>query len=303
MQLNDIYIHALKELKVFNDEDIEKAIALAKNDIVETVEEFIDFINFNIEEKKFPNITHPFDINIIKKAVEKAKKNQSQIVHYVSIESGGYPHKILQSQIGALSSLAYKGSLKNIERKTIMITGSTSVTNNASFASIYFGRLLASKGYNILSSFSDGCELNSILGCVEVAGNSTFFLPHSLEHLSAKEKKVIIRELEAGRTALISVCKSRIANEKTIEESYRYLSAITDCLIVPQLSYHDSVLQLVRNCLAANKPVFIIKYKTDDGAEYDCKHFLVTLGAKYITSNTALEQIKEAIGEAGEPIY
>ncbi len=74
MQLNDIYIHALKELKGFNDEDIEKAIALAKNDVVETVEEFVDFINFNIEEKKFPNITHPFDINIIKKAVEKAQK-------------------------------------------------------------------------------------------------------------------------------------------------------------------------------------------------------------------------------------
>ena len=303
MQLNDIYINALKELKGFDEEAIEKAIALAKNDVVETIEEFIDFINFNIEEKQFPNITHLIDINIIKKAIEKAQKNQSQIVHYVSIETGDYPHKILQSQIGALSPLAYKGSLKNIERKTIMVTGSTSVTKNASLASLYFGRLLAANGYNILTSFSDGCELNSILGCVKVTGNSIFFLPHSLEHLSAKEKKVIIRELEAGRTTLISACKSRISNEKTIEDTYRYLTAITDCLIVPQLSYHDSVMQLVRNCLAANKPVFLIRYKTDDGTEYDCKHILVSLGAKYITSNTALKQIKEAIGEAEESLY
>jgi len=55
MKLNDIYISALKELNGFDEDAIEKAILLAKNDVVETVEEFIDFVNFNIEEKKFPN--------------------------------------------------------------------------------------------------------------------------------------------------------------------------------------------------------------------------------------------------------
>lgn len=59
MQLSEIYIYALKELKDFDEEAIEKAILLAKNDVVETVEEFIDFINFNIEDKKFPQITQP----------------------------------------------------------------------------------------------------------------------------------------------------------------------------------------------------------------------------------------------------
>lgn len=303
MQLSEIYIYALKELKDFDEEAIEKAILLAKNDVVETVEEFIDFINFNIEDKKFPQITQPIDVRVIRNAVDKAKKNKGHTVHYVSIATGGYPEKILHANIGIISPLWYKGSLDNIERKTIMITGSSSITNNAKLASKYFGKLFASNGYNILTSFSEGCEQSAILGCIEASGISTFFLPHAIEPLSHKEKKVISRELETGRSTLISASLSLRANEDSILDSYRYLIAISDCLIVPQLSSNDTVIILVRKFLAANKPVFLIKYKTGDGVEYDCTNILTPLGVKYLSSNTALKQIKDAIGDADEPIY
>lgn len=300
MQLNDIYIYALKELKGFDEKAIESAIILSRNDVVESVEEFVDFVNFNIEERKFPQIAKPFDERVIRKAVDKAKKKEGEIVHYVSIATGGYPQKLLQSQICPLSALSYKGNIKNTERKTIMITGSSLITNNAKLASKYFGKIFAANGYNILTSFSEGCEQSSILGCVEASGISTFFLPHNIEHLSIKEKRVIPGELEAGRSALISASNLRKANDDTIEDTYRYLMAISDCIIVPQLSSHDHVMQLIRKFLAANKPVYFIKYKTGGAAEYDCSNILTPLGAKYITSNTALKQIKDAIGEAGE---
>ena len=300
MQLSDIYIYALKELKGFDEEAIEKAILLARNDVVEHIEEFIDFINFNIEDKKFPQITQPIDARIIKKAVDKARNNIGQIVHYVSITTGGYPEKILQSNIGTPSPLWYKGSLKNIERKTIMITGSTSITNNATLASKYYGKLLGAKGYNMLTSFSKGCEQNSISGCIEVSGISTFFLPHSIEILSAEEKKVIQKELETGRCTLISACNSSKANEDSILDTYRYLTAISDCLIVPQLSSDDPVITLVRNFLDANKPVFFIKYKTGNGTEYGFTNLQIQLWVKYLSSKTALQQIIDVIGEAEE---
>ena len=302
MQLSDIYINALRELKGFDEEAIEKAVLLAKDDVVETVEEFIDFINFNIEDGKFPKIAQPIDVRSIKKAVDKAIKNKWQIVHYVSTATGGYPEKILQSNIGPLSPLWYKGSLENINRKTIMITGSSAVTNNAKLASHYFGKLFAASGYNILSSFSEGCEQSAILGCVEASGFSTFFLPHYIGNLSTKEKKVIPHELEAGRCTLISACDLIKANEDSIIDSYRYLTAISDCLIVPQLSYNDTVMYFVRNFIAANKPVFFIKYKTGDGTEYDCANILTSLGVKYLSSNTAIKEITDTIGDAKEPI-
>lgn len=303
MRLNDIYINALKELNGFDEEAVEIAILLAKNDVVETVEEFIDFVNFNIEERKFPQINKPFDKNIIKRAVDKVRKNEGKIVHTVSIESGNYPQKLLQSSLGILSPLFYKGSLKNLARKTIMITGSSSISNNAKLASKYFGKLFAAHGYNILTSFSEGCEQYSILGCIEASGFSTFFLPHSIENLSAKENKIIQGELENGRSTLISASKLSMADESTIENTYRYLTAVCDCLIVPQLSSNDIVMPFVWNCLALNKPVFLIKYKSSDGIEYDCTHTLTPLGVKYISSNTALKQIKEAIGEAKDSQY
>jgi len=303
MRLSDIYIYALKELKDFDEEAIEKAILLAKNDVVETIEEFIDFINFNIEDKKFPQITQPIDVRLIKNAVDKAKKNKGHMVHYVSIATGDYPEKIIQSNIGSLSPLWYKGNIENIERKTIMITGSTSITNNAKLASKYYGKLFAANDYNILTSFSEGCEQSSILGCIEASGISTFFLPHSIEPLSYKEKKVISHELETGRSTLISASSSLKANEDSILDTYRYLTAISDCLIVPQLSSNDTAMRLVRKFLAANKPVFFIIYKTGDGREYDCVNNLTPLGVKYLSSNTALNQIKEVIGDAEEQLY
>lgn len=302
MRLSEIYIYALKELKDFDEEAIEKAILLAKNDVVETVEEFIDFITFNIEDRKFPKIAQPIDARVLKNAVDKAKKNKGHNVHYVSIATGGYPKKILQSNIGVLSPLWYRGSLDNIERKTIMITGSSSVTKNAKLASKYYGRLFANSGYNILTSFSEGCEQNSILGCIETSGMSTFFLPHTIESLSHKEKEVILRELETGRSTLISTSLLLKANEDSILDSYRYLTAISDCLIVPQLSSNDIVTHFVRGFLAANKPVFFIEYKTGGGVEYDCANILTPLGVKYLSSNTALKQIIEAIGESEEYI-
>lgn len=293
--LNDIYINALRCLKGFDENAIEEAISLAQNDVVETIEEFIDFINFNIEERKFPQILKPFDEQIIKDAIEKVKRNEGSVSLYVSTKSGAYPLKLLKSDIEPLAPLSYKGDLKNVDRKTIMITGSTSITKKAKLASKYFGKLFAQSGYNMLTSFADGCEHNSICGCLEASGRSTFFLPHDIESLSDDKKIIIKKELGTGHAALISICKSSNTNTNLIEDTYSYLAAITDCLIVPQLSYSDAVMDLVRKCLKAKKPVYFIKYKVGKSEEYNCSHLLS--GIKYLSSDTAFH-VKVAIGEA-----
>ena len=293
--LKNIYINALKGLKGFDESAIEKAISLAQNDVVETVEEFIDFINFNIEEKKFPQIIKPFEERIIKETVDKVKHSAESMSLYVSTKSDAYPLKLLNSNIEPLSPLSYKGNLKNVDRKTIMITGSSSITKNAKMASKYFGRFFARSGYNILTSFDDGCEQNSILGCLEAFGSSTFFLHHDIDSLSEKEKNVIENELSTGHAALLSIFNSSYANINRIEETYSYIAAITDCLIVPQLSYSDEVMDLVMKCLKANKPVFFIKYKNGKGEEYNCSNLIRRI--KYLSSDTTFH-VKAAIGEA-----
>ena len=302
MEINNIYIYALKELKGFDEESIEKAILLAKNDVVETVEDFIDFVNFNIEDRKFPKLTKPFDERIIKEAVDKARKNEWKIVHSVCVGADNYPQKLLQTLVGPFLDFSYMGCIKNIERKSIMITGSSSITNNAKLTSTYLGKLLAANGYNILSSFSEGCEQSSIFGCIEASGISTFVLPHSVDNLSEIESNVIQGELEAGRSTLISVSNLLRANGGTIENAYRYLMALCDCIIVPQLSFNDDVMRFIINYYAAKKPVFFIDYKSGGAAEYDCPFFITTRGVKYISSKTALREIKDAIGGVAELI-
>jgi len=297
MNLSDIYICALKKLDGFNEKNILKAIDLANNDVVETLDDFIDFINFNIEDCRFENITQPFNKEIIKKVVEKVLKNKDNIVHYVNLSDSSFPKSLPVEKIEASSLLKYKGNIENLKRKTILITGSPTVSNNARLASEYIGKVLASDGYNILSTFSNECEQEAIKGCKEAKGVSTFFLPHSIEHLTSKEIDVIQNELDSERSMIISADDHTLANAKSIENACKYSMALADCMIIPQISNTDYIFDYVKKFLKSDKPVFLVKYKTRTIKEYDCIKALESLGVMYLSSNTVLNQIKNTVGE------
>lgn len=298
INLSDIYIYALKKLDGFSEKNVLKAIALSNDDVVETLDDFIDFINFNIEDCRFENITQPFNKEIIKKAVEKALKNKDNIVHYVDPTDSSFPKKMSIEELDAPHLLKYKGNLENLKRKTILITGSPIVSDNARLASEYIGKILASDGYNILSCFSNECELNAIKGCKETKGVSAFFLPHSIEHLTSKEKDVVQNELDSERSIIISADDYALANAKSVENACNYSMALADCMIIPQISNTDYIFEFIKKFLESDKPVFLVKYKTKTIKEYDCIKALESLGVMYLSSNTILKQIKDTIGEA-----
>lgn len=297
MNLCDEYIYALKQLDGFDKGNILRAIELANNDVVETLGDFIDFINFNIEDNKFYDITKPFKFETIKKAVDKAIKNKDNIVHYLNTADGWFPKQLPEDLMKESSLLKYKGNLEILYRKSILITGSHDVTNNAKLASEYIGKVLASNGYNILSSFSNECEQYAIKGCVEAEGFSTFFLSHDIEHLSKKEQDVIQNNFELLRTIIMSVGDNIQPTIKSIDKAYLYVTALADCMIIPQISESDYFMDFVMKYLESDKPIFLVKYKIRSNKEYDCIKKLESLGVKYLSSNTVLNQIKDTVGE------
>lgn len=296
MELSDIYIYALKELRGFDNEAIEIAIELAKNDIVETIDEFVDFLNFNIEDQKFPQISQTYDIKIIKNAVECARKNQ-HLIHRVNDDDTLYPKKLKLVHIDNVRALFYKGNLKNINHKTIMITGSPTSTNEAKLAAKYFGKLFATEGYNILTTYSGQCEQSAFAGCSDASGISIIFVQHNIDKLSAKVMKAIQSDLEEEHATIVSACNT--SNDVIpLDSFYRCLANLLDCLIIPQLSFGDKIMQLVQMCIDMNKPVYLIKYKKAHVNEYDCAEALQFLGANFLTSNTALKRVQATIGNA-----
>lgn len=295
MKLSDIFLSAIRELDGFDEYAVEIAIKLAESDVVETIEELVDFVNFNIEEGRFPQINAPYEERIIRKAVEKARTEENKKVHLIDSDSDNYPAKLIHSNGNTLATLTYKGNLKNLDGKIIMITGSPTATNNAKYAAKYFGKLFASNGYSILSSLSGMCEQHSVKGCSEAKGKSIFFLPHNIESLTVREKAIIPTEMETGRSTLISVCQASRANDVAIETTNRYLLALADCLIVPQLRLKDNVLKLVKQFLLAEKPVFFIDYEKGGGIEYDYNLGFNSLGVKYLSNDNAVEQVHNAI--------
>lgn len=296
MNLSDIYICALRKLDGFNSDNILRAIELANNDVVETLDDFIDFINFNIEDNRFANITQPFKEELIKKTVEKVLKNKDDLVHYVCPTDSSFSKKMPIEQTPSLWK--YKGNLENLKRKTILVTGSPTVSDNARLASEYIGRIMALEGYNILSTFSNECEQKAIMGCKDAKGVSTFFLPHSIEHLTSKEIDVIQNELDSERSLIISAYDNTLPNILTIENAYNNTMALADCMVIPQISDSDNIIGFVKKYLESDKPVFLVKYKTKKIKEYDCIKALESLGVMYVSSKTVYKQIKDTIGEA-----
>lgn len=299
MELSDIFIYALREIDGFDEDAVKIAVDLAKNDFVETDEEFIDFINFNIEDGKFPQIKAAYSPSVIRKAILNARKNESKIVHHVAVGDEEYPRKLLSAQIGPLSTLSYRGNLKILERKTIMITGSCSVTDIAKPVSVYLGKVFARRGYNILTSFTKGCEEAAFKGCLGAAGICTGFTPYSLDSSKIKNNRHINKWIEEGRLMVISLANWSRSEKIPRHEIYRYLSELADCLIIPQISSENGVMFLVQRFLAHNKPVFLIKYTAGDGTEYDCLKSLEMKGAKYLS----LQQIIDSISENSPIIY
>ncbi len=300
MNLSDEFIYALKQLDGFNKSNILTAIELANHDVVETLGDFVDFINFNIEDNRFSDITKPFKVEIIKKAVGKAIREKDNIVHYLNTADGWFPKELPEEKRGKASLLKYKGNLEILYRKSILIIGSHEVTNNANMASGYIGKVLASNGYNILSSFSSECEQNAIMGCAEAEGVSTFFLPHDIEHLTKNEKDVIQNNFELVRTIIMSADDNILPTNKSVDNAYQYLTALADCMIIPQISESDYFMDFVEKYLESDKPVFLVKYKTKSNKEYDCIRKLESLGIMYLSSNSILKQITDTIGNATE---
>lgn len=300
MNLSDEFIYALKQLDGFNKSNILTAIELANHDVVETIADFVDFINFNIEDNRFSDITKPFKAETIKKAVGKAIREKDNIVHYLNTADGWFPKELPEEKKGKTSLLKYKGNLEILYRKSILITGSHIVTNNANMASEYIGKVLASNGYNILSSFSGECEQNAIMGCAVAEGVSTFFLSHDIEHLKKEEKDIIQNNFELVRTIIMSADDNILPTNKSVDNAYQYLTALADCMIIPQISESDYFMDFVEKYLESDKPVFLVKYKTKSNKEYDCIRKLESLGIMYLSSNSILKQITDTIGNATE---
>lgn len=298
MNLSDEFIYALKQLDGFDKGNIIRAIELANHDVVETVADLFDFINFNIEENRFSGITKPFNVEIIKKAVGKAIREKDNIVHYLNTADGWFPKELPEEKKGKASLLKYKGNLEILYRKSVLITGSHEVTNNANMASEYIGKVLASNGYNILSSFSSECEQNAIIGCAEAEGVSTFFLSHDIEHLKKDEKDIIQNNFELVRTLIMSADDTILPTNRSVDNAYLYVTALADCMIIPQISESDYFMGFVEKYLKSDKPVFLVKYKTRSNKEYNCIKKLESLGVMYMSSNSILKQITDTIGEA-----
>ena len=140
--------------------------------------------------------------------------------------------------------------------------------------------------------------VNAIIGCAEAEGVSTFFLSHDIEHLKKDEKVIIQNNFELVRTLIMSADDTILPTNKSVDNANLYVTALADCMIIPQISESDYFMGFVEKYLKSDKPVFLVKYKTRSNKEYDCIKKLESLGVMYMSSNSILKQITDTIGEA-----
>lgn len=289
MAFNPEFKFALLQLG-FVEDNISNIIDLAKYDVVETNEDFIDFINYNIEDGKIPYCSTPFTKATLLKAIDNGHKAYMKSTRFglniLTYSDSRYPKNIKTCEDGLESFSApdiiqFMGNIELLKKKSILITGTDQPSIEAIYASMFLGKLL-SQTYNIITCLTPGCERVAYDAVEENKGNSTLLFAQKIETLSRAEGQIINKCLRQKR----GLCLAYQGKRK--EERGYILAALADCIIVPECYAIDDAFKICRYGIKMGKPVFYV-----EGESYNVLKELY--GAKPITSSNALIKIRETI--------
>lgn len=299
MAFNPEFKFALLQLG-FGENIISDIIDLAKHDIVETNEDFIDFINYNIEDGKIPYCSTPFTKTTLLKAINNGHKTYMKSTKFglniLTYSDNRYPKNIktYEDKLESFSApdiIQYMGNIELLKKKSILITGTDQPSIEAGYASRFLGKLL-SQTYNIITCLTPGCERIAYDAVEENKGNTTLLFAQKIETLSKTEGQIINKCLRQKRGLCLAYQGKHC---KQIEERDHIIAALADCIIVPECYTMDSAFEICRYGIKMGKPVFYFETESSNELNAFYRKNLLELGAKPITSSNALKKIKEAI--------
>lgn len=196
--------------------------------------------------------------------------------------------------------LYYRGNLSALKRPGIAVIGTREPTENGKKAAIFFSKILAKQGFNIVSGLAIGCDAAGHRGAMDADGITTAFLSTSLswESIYPKENLPLAKEIvEKGGLLLSEYYMGQTCGKFSFVARDRLQAGLSYATLTIQTGIMGGTMHAINATLAARKPLYMVKYNyLEDLRNPKSQGNIKLLGegvAKPITSENIDEVIKE----------
>lgn len=308
MALNNRFIIALQQISGYGSKTIKALAELSKKVCIETPQELCEFVNSSISNGLVPRVKKLIDIEELSEAIQKAdwilEKSEDIGIKCISYLEPDFPQNLLKTvneegKPDVPILLYYRGDLSITKSPAVAIIGTREPTKEGVLAGEFYGEKFASQGYNIVSGLAVGCDTAGHKGALKAGGVTTSFLAHGLDMVYPPENTDLAQEIvDCGGLLMSEYPIGTNVNRYNLVARDRLQAALADTTIVIQTGVRGGTLHASNTTLVSGKPLFCVKFTNLSNHEKTQGNaLLVSKGANYISSDSALETIANAISE------
>lgn len=301
MALRTEILITLQQVKGLGNKSI---LEFAKSGDIDTMEDLVVRLQ-NIKKGRFAKLTEEelqYANRTARRIIEACENNGIGILSYFEPQ---YP-SILRNCVDEKGKpdppivLYYRGNLSALKRPGVAVIGTREPTENGKKAAIFFSKILAKQGFNIVSGLAIGCDAAGHRGAMDADGITTAFLSTSLswESIYPKENLPLAKEIvEKGGLLLSEYYIGQTCGKFSFVARDRLQAGLSYATLAIQTDIMGGTMHAINATLAARKPLYMVKYNyPEDLRNPKSQGNIKLLGegvAKPITSENKDEVIKE----------
>lgn len=166
--------------------------------------------------------------------------------------------------------LFYKGDLSVTGRKSIAVIGTREPSLEGEKAGNYFAKVLAEKGFNIVSGLAIGCDTAAHKGAIDGNGVTTATLGGGLDKVYPSENVELADSIvSAGGLLLSEYPVGEETTPYTLVARDRLQAALSQAVIVIQTDINGGTMHAVNAAAAVGKSVYAVEYRNNLESKYD----------------------------------
>ena len=276
---------------------------------IETPYDLCDFLSMAKANKLVPRLKE-YTPEEVSEKFDAAKRtidlSLEQNIHVVTFLDDTYPLQLLKTvdEKGNPSVpivLYYKGDISVASLPGLAVIGTREPTGEGERIGEYLASEFASRGFNIVSGLALGCDTCGHRGALNVGGKTTAFLGHGLHTTYPPQNENLASEiLEKGGLLMSEYPIYSSLTAYNLVARDRLQSGLSKATLVIQTSRTGGTMHAVHSTLAAQKPLYVVKYDDKDSLESvqtQGNEYLASLpnGAKYICETDNIENIANEI--------
>lgn len=288
MALNTVLLITLQQLKGFGNKTV---LELSKVLTAQTIDDLCEEWH-SLKGKKYTKITEDDLYNANQYAYRIIEASEAQGIGIISYYDEIFPEilKTCVDEDGKLNPplvLYYRGDINALEKPGVAVIGTREPTPMGTKAGIFFASELAKKGYNIVSGLAVGCDTTGHEGALAVNGTTTAFLANSLawnDIYPPENVDLAHRIVENGGLLLSEYPIGYKGGKFAFIARDRLQAGLSYATLVVQTGKRGGTLHAVNATLAANKPLYAIKYNHDT----ELRHHKVQGNIKLLNEGKAM---------------